>query len=365
MFFGSKFRVLGNQHLMLAYICNEDGFVKLTVDLTYDIQRTHKLSVFHSQRMFFLPALDLIQPFLGVLLGYIFRHFCDRFFGVGYNGNIHLDISGNRSCINVYMDDLGIGSESVELSGNAVVKSGPDGKQYIAVAYCHIGGISSVHSQISHKQGVIGRNGSTAHNSSYYRHLGLFYYLSKDFSCSGNVYSAACQKQRTFCFFKNLDSLFQLADMNAGVRLIPSDVDGFGIFRTSQFTHYVFWQVHQYRSGPSCAGDIKGLFDDTSQILTPSYSNPVFGNASGDADDIHLLECVISDQISGYLAGKAYKRHTVIVGCSKAGDYIGRTWAAGNKTYSDLSCGPCVGVCFMDQRLLMTGKDNVDIILFI
>ena len=280
---------------MLAYICNDDSFVKLTVDLTYDIQRTHKLSVLHGQRMFFFPSLDLLQPFLGVLLRYIFHHFSDGLFGVGYNGDIHLDISGDRGCINIDVDDLGIRGKSMKLSGNTVIKSGSDRKQYIAVAYCHIGGVGSVHSQISHKQRMISRNGSPPHNCSYYRYLGLLYYLGEDFSGSGNVYSASCQEKRTFCFLEHLYGFLQLSDMNVSVWFITTDIYCFGILGTSQLTHHVFGKVNEYWAGPSGTGDIKGLFDNTSQIFTSSYSYSIFGNASGNAYDIHFLESVVSD----------------------------------------------------------------------
>ena len=360
-----KLCVLSYQHLMLTNIRDNDGFLKLPVDFTYNIQRAHKFPVFHIQWMFFLPGLDLPQPFLCILLGYIFRHFCDRLFCVGYNRDIHLDISGDRGCINIDMDDLSIWSKSMKLSGDTVIKSGSDRKEYIAVAYGHIGSIGSMHSQISYKKRMVSGNGSPAHNCRYYRHLGLFHYLSENFIRSGDIYSAACQKQRTFCFLQNLNGFFQLSDVNAGVRLIPTDIYGFGIFRASQFTHHIFGKVNENRTGTASAGDVEGLFDNTSQIFPSSYSYSIFGNASGNAYDIHFLESVVSDQVSGYLAGKAYKRHAVIVGCSQSGNHIGSSGAAGNKTYAYFSRSPCVSVCFMDQSLLMAGKDDIDIILLI
>ena len=121
-------RILAHQHLMLTYIGNKNGFVKLAVDLTDDIQRSHHTTVFHGKRMIFFPFLDLFQPFFSVALLYIFIHFCDGLFCIGNDGDIYMNISGNGSSVHVNMYNFCFWCKFIQISGNTVVKSCSDGK---------------------------------------------------------------------------------------------------------------------------------------------------------------------------------------------------------------------------------------------
>lgn len=65
------------------------------------------------------------------------------------------------------------------------------------------------------------------------------------------------------------------------------------------------------------------------------------------------------------LAGEADKWHAVIICCSKSGDEIGSSRAAGYQTDTDLSCSSCVSICLMDKCLFMTRQDDVNATLAI
>ena len=116
---------------------------------------------------------------------------------------------------------------------------------------------------------------------------------------------------------------------------------------------------------PAGTGNVKGLFDDTAQIFAVSYGDTVFGDASGNANDIDLLESVVSDEVSGHLTGEAHERHAVIVCGGKTCHQVGGSRAAGHQTNADFSCGPGVGVSLVYQSLLVAGKDDVDHALFV
>ena len=66
-----------------------------------------------------------------------------------------------------------------------------------------------------------------------------------------------------------------------------------------------------------------------------------------------------------HLSGKAYERYAVIVGCGKTCHQIGSAGTAGHQTDPNLSCGSGIGVCFVNQSLLMPGKYDVQIVLFV
>ena len=93
--------------------------------------------------------------------------------------------------------------------------------------------------------------------------------------------------------------------MNAGVRFVAADVDVFRILCAAELCHDIFWKVNENRSRFSGAGNVEGFFDDASEIFTVSYRHAVFRDAAGDADNINLLECIVSDEVAGYLSGEA------------------------------------------------------------
>src|SRR5699024_2852317 len=167
------------------------------------------------------------------------------------------------------------------------------------------------------------------------------------------------------CFLEHFQGFLQLTDVNTGVRFVTTDIDRFGIFRAAQLTHYILWKIDQYRTGSSCAGNIKGFFDNTSQIFTSPYSNAVFGNTSGNAYDVYFLEGIISNQVSGYLAGEAYQGNTVVIGGGESCHQVAGSGTAGYQTDTYFSCGSCISVCFMHQRLFVPGKYDVNAALFV
>ena len=153
--------------------------------------------------------------------------------------------------------------------------------------------------------------------------------------------------------------------MDTGIRFVATDIDTLWILGTSKLGHYVLWKVNQYRARASGTCDIESFFDDTAKILTVADSYAVFCDASGDSYDINFLECIISDEVTGNLSGKAYKRNAVIVGSCKACYKVGGSGTAGNETYANLSGSSGIGICLVYKGLLVTWQDDVNAALFI
>ena len=144
--------------------------------------------------------------------------------------------------------------------------------------------------------------------------------------------------------------------MDNCVWFVTADVDIFRIFCAAKFCHDVLWKVDEDRSRTAGAGNVEGFLDDTSQVFTSADSNAVFGDASGDSYDVYLLECIVADEVAGYLAGEAYKRYAVIVGGCKSCYKVGCSGTAGYQTYADFAGGSGVGVGFVDKGLFVTGR---------
>ena len=350
---------------MLTDIGNDDRFVKLTVDFTDNIKRSHHVAVLHGKRMLLFPFLNLFEPFAGVTFLYIFIHLCDCFFCVSNDRNVYMDVSGNGSSININVYDLGMRSKLVKLTSDTVIETGSDGEQEITFIYSHICRIGTMHTKISDEQRVFGGDSTTSHNGSNYRYFCLFNNLGKNLLCMGDIYTTACKKQRFFCFLEHFQGTLELSDVNACVRFVAADVYALRILCASKFCHHIFRKVDEDRSRTAGTCDVKSFFNNAAEVFTVSYGNTVFCDASCNADDINLLERVVADEMTGNLTGEAYERNTVVVGSGKTCDKVGGTRTAGYQAYADFSCGTGIGICLMDKSLLVTWQDDVDAALFI
>ena len=101
------------------------------------------------------------------------------------------------------------------------------------------------------------------------------------------------KEERLVRLIQHLDCLFQLSDMDTCIRLVPADVDLCRILGTAQLGKHIFRQIYQYRPRLTSACDVKGLFDDPSQIFSSADRHSVFCDTSCNAYDIYFLERVI------------------------------------------------------------------------
>ena len=343
---------------MLTNIRCNDRLVKLAVHFLDDVHRAHMSAVFHLQRMLLFPRPDLLRPFRGLTGLHILVHFSQRIQRIRHDRHMDLYISGNRRRIYINMYDLRVWRKCMELSGDAVIKSGPDGEQEVALAHCHIGRVLAVHTQVADVERVIRRNRAAAHDRSHHRHICLIHHFRKHL-----VHAAACQEQRFLRLLQHLEGTFELSHVDACIRLIAADVHGFRIFRTAQFAHHIFGQVNEHRSRPSRPGDVECLFNNPPQIRAVPHCHTVLCDAAGDADDIHFLEGVISDQVSRHLACKTHKGHTVIIRRRQTRNQVRRPRSAGHQTHAHFAGRPRIGVRLVDQRLLVARQDDLNVVL--
>ena len=153
--------------------------------------------------------------------------------------------------------------------------------------------------------------------------------------------------------------------MHVRIRLITTDIDRIRIICASKLCHHVFRKIDQYRSRSSCSCNIKCFLDNSSKIFSVTYCNAVFCNTACNSNDVYLLECIISDQRSCYLAGKTYERYAVIIRCCKPCHKVCSSRSACNKTDTHLTCCSCISIRLMDQCLLMSWQNNPNIILLV
>ena len=105
--------------------------------------------------------------------------------------------------------------------------------------------------------------------------------------------------------------------------------------------------------------------DYFSQIFSVPNGYAVFCYGTGHSYNINLLKGIISNQWKWHLTGNANKRNAVKMRICKSCNNIGGTRSAGYQAYARLSGSSRISFCLMNQSLLMSGKHQVNIILFI
>ena len=139
----------------------------------------------------------------------------------------------------------------------------------------------------------------------------------------------------------------------------------FGIVVIPLQQHDIFWKIDHNRPFFAGAGNVEGFFNNTAQVLAVAHGHSVFADTAGDPYNIYLLERVISNEVCGNLAGKAYQGNTVIIGCGDTGYQIGGSRAACYQADTGASGCSGVAVCSVDQTLLVAGEYHLDGILFV
>ena len=136
--------------------------------------------------MLVLPGIDLGKPFRCGAWLYVLCHLRDRLFCIGYDRNIDVDVSGDRSCVDVDVDNLRVR------------------EQQITLADCHIRRIRAVHAKVSDEQRVFRGDRAASHNGCDNRHLCFLDHFAEHFLRMCDVDAAAGKEQRAFCFRKHL-----------------------------------------------------------------------------------------------------------------------------------------------------------------
>ena len=253
----------------------------------------------------------------------------------------------------------------MELSRDPVIEPCANGEEQVAGVHGHVGRIGTVHAQVANKEGMTCGKCAPSHDCGHHRNPCLLHQLCEGFTGVSDVYAPARQEQRSLRLGEHLDGSLELADMYVGIGLVAPYIDLRRVLGTSQLSHHVLGQVHEYRAGTSCPGDVEGFLYDPSQVLPVAHCDAVLRDAPCDAHDIHLLEGVISYEMPCHLSCKAHKRNAVVVCRGKSRHQVRGAGAAGHQAYSHLSRGSGVGIRLVDESHLLAGQYHPGVVLFI
>ena len=140
-----------------------------------------------------------------------------------------------------------------------------------------------------------------------------------------------------------------MAHMDAGAGLVTTDVDRFRLFRTAGFCHDILRKINEDRTWTARAGDIESFFAD----------------AARSSRFRTVIPYLMILQVMPTISTSWKERHAVIIGSSEACHQVSGARATGHQTDAGFSRGPGIGICLVDKRLFVAGKDNINPALFV
>ena len=165
--------VLRAPELMLTDVGRHDHIVTADfLQLLKNILRlNHRIAVFVVKAVFFTPAVDSVLPRgklfrIGTLVGGFeqIEHVGDDFFHVADNRDIDFHAFGYRGRIDINMNNLAARLCKVgRQADNAVVESGTDCDQNVAVLHRHVSFVGSVHAHHAEELFIVGWHGTQPH----------------------------------------------------------------------------------------------------------------------------------------------------------------------------------------------------------
>ena len=155
--------------------------------------------------------------------------------------------------------------------------------------------------------------------------------------------------------------LLELSDVNRVIDLISADIHRVRILIRAIGLLDILWNVNQDRTRLAGSRDLKGHFQDPTQLPSVMDSNAPFDDRPGHADNINFLKGIVADQTLRHLAGNDHKGDGVIVGIGNPCDRIGRSGPGSHQTDTDSPPCPGIALRLMNKRLLMAGQNQSNI----
>ena len=268
-------------------------------------------------------------------------------------------VFADLSRIDFEMHHLGPGGKGVELSGDAIIKTGTDGDQQIALGDSEVGIGGAMHAQHADRQGIVFIKGPLAHQGCGDREL-IAIRQPLETVVSGSRDRTATDVQQGAVGLFNQIQCRQHRRIQRRLGLLKTAGDDGARLHRRVFelllTH-ILGNINQHRTGTPAGRDEKGLGHDRAEISRITHHPGVLHDRKRDSEDVCFLERIRADGGTGHLTGDHHHRHRIHLRCGDAGDQVGGTWPRGTETDPDLAGGSGVGIGGMGACLLMPHQD--------
>ena len=198
---------------------------------------------------------------------------------------------------------------------------------------------------------------SKPHHGRHYRYLIFMRKIPQFLDSVTQMYATACTYDRSFGFFKLHNYFLDLNSMSFHRRLIGTQGNLFRIFESADCSIlYINRNIYQDGTFSSWICYVKGLLKHTRDIFHPFYQIAVFYKGLYSARDICFLENITAYQFTFDLSGNAHHWNTVSKSRSNSCNQVRSTRAAGNCTYTHLTCDSRLSACCMGSVLFCSYK---------
>ena len=263
------------------------------------------------------------------------------------------------------MDDLARQrSEVHRIADHAVVETGANGQQHIAVLHRQIGLNRPVHA--GHPEELRIRAGITAQ-----AHQGIGNRKTKTarerrqlLGSVGENHPAAGINHRPLGAKQQLNRFLDLPEMPLDHRVIRTHLNLGGVLELALVGRNILRDIDQNRPGTTRIGNIKCLFHRRGEVTHILDQEVMLDTGTGNTDRIALLEGVLTDIMRRHLPGNDHHRDRIHVRRRNTCHGIGRAGARSDQCHTDALRRPCQSIGSMDRCLLMTHQNMLDFVLF-
>ena len=256
-------------------------------------------------------------------------------------------------------------AEFVHIAGDAVIEAGTDGKEDIGMVHRHVRFVSAVHPQHPQELRVVTGITAKPHQRPRHGQVQAARHINQ-FRVGIVENDAAAEVQHwPLRFFQRFQGALDLPDVPFHRRLIRAQRDFIGVVEIGKSTGHVFGDINQHRTRSAAARDMEGLFDGQCQLGYVLHQKAVLDAGAGDADRIHFLKSIVTNQYRRHLPGNDDQRNGIGVGGGDAGHGIGQPWPGGDNRHANFAGRARVTIRLVHRALLVAGEDVGDVLLLV
>ena len=249
------------------------------------------------------------------------------------------------------------------VANHAVIETGADGDQDVAILHRHVRFISAMHA--GHADILLARGAvaAQAHQGVGARETQAVNQLVQLGSRIREDHAAARVDHRTFGLQQQLHGLADLARVALVNGTVGTHFDFLRIVEMAFVHADILGDIDQHGSRTAGTGDEEGFLDRRCQVLDVLDEEIVLDHGAGDADRVAFLERILSDGVARHLAGDHHHGNRVHVRGRQARDGIRDARTGRDDGDTDFVRAARIGIGGVDRGLLVAYQDMLEFVL--
>ena len=279
---------------------------------------------------------------------------------IRHQGQLHRHVLSQGGRVNIDLDDHGVVGELADFRSGTISKTRSRRDNAICLTGRPVGGGGTVHAKHPQPQRVIAGEAAEAHKGRSNRRVQQPGQSGYVFTSPAKHRTAANDEKRPLGLGELLRGTLKLELVGLVIGLVGTHFQFFRPVKRCRGADHIPGQVHQHRTRPPGARQIKGLAQGFRQFLDILDQKVVLGAGPGNADNIDFLKSIVTDKRRGHLPGQDDKGNGIRVGCGNTGDGVGSPGARGDQANPHLPRGPGIAIGGVHGGLFMTHQHMLD-----